>query len=521
MKEDFFSKFKNYNKELEKILEHKDFSQDVKNLLLSVFYKLETSYADYFLVKRKCKTKQEYLENILESIKIINGIRLVTPNNNDFNELKEHGLYKIDFKLKLIVVLENEFAMLSALLGLNEFEVHVKEQYNLVKNSMPYLLNTAYDMEKIEVIRDFNAWSWNTAVEEIKDININLVYQNLKIALNTNIFEKIENVDIDIIKNIKQNLLEKYDKNSVEAFLYLIFKVSILIYIKNNEEERKRLLQEKNNIEIELNKFNNKKVYVENITEEKKKLTNLLKKIDLTLNNKEMLLEEYERRNKRLAEYNKIFNVSHLVEKLQRERVTVLNEIDLCNKKSDPTTYLNNRNKLQQQYKFLKNIDFENNNNDIYKYINKIQEVFIQEIFVKKIKNITSLNDIIDCVYELRYYNFLSYSNDKVIGEVELLKELLENAKEELVNKLYENKVINNISTNLKNDIEIVKKIFDLKIINMESIYVQVKKNNSKYTVIFYDEKETQDTQIELDLEFNKKDKIKLNKKIKLFKNEK
>ena len=228
MKEDFFSKFKDYNKELEKILEYKDFSQDTKNLLLSVFYKLETSYADYFLVKRKCKTKQEYLENILESIKLTNGIRLVTPNDNDFNKLKEYGLYKIDFKLKIIVVLENEFAMLSALLGLNEFQIHVKEQYNLVKNSMSYLLNTAYDMEKIEVIRDFNAWSWNTAVDEIKDININLIYQNLKLALNNNIFEKVEHLDIDIINHIKQILLTKYNKDTVEVFLYLIFKTSIL-----------------------------------------------------------------------------------------------------------------------------------------------------------------------------------------------------------------------------------------------------------------------------------------------------
>jgi len=60
MKEDFFSKFKDYNKELEKILEKKDFSKDVKNLLLSMFYKLEISYNDYFFVKRNCKSKQEY-----------------------------------------------------------------------------------------------------------------------------------------------------------------------------------------------------------------------------------------------------------------------------------------------------------------------------------------------------------------------------------------------------------------------------------------------------------------------------
>ena len=149
-----------------------------------------------------------------------------------------------------------------------------------------------------------------------------------------------------------------------------------------------------------------------------------------------------------------------------------------------------------------------------------MQEIFIKDLFIQKIKNVTTLNDIIDSVYELRYYNFLPYSNTKEIKDLDFLKENLENAKEELINKLYENKIINNISTNLENDIRIVKRIFDLKIINMENIYVQIKKKDSKYIITFYDEKETQDTQFEMNLEFNKKDKIKLNKKIKLFKTE-
>ena len=84
MKEDFFSKFKDYNKELERILENKDFSQDAKSLLLSMFYKLEASYEDYYIVKRHCKTKQEYLENILENIKNTRSIKLVKPTDEKF-----------------------------------------------------------------------------------------------------------------------------------------------------------------------------------------------------------------------------------------------------------------------------------------------------------------------------------------------------------------------------------------------------------------------------------------------------
>ena len=123
MKEDFFSKFKNYNKELEKILEHKEFSQDAKSLLLSMFYKLEASYEDYSIVKRHCKTKQEYLEKILDNIKITNSILLVRPGEYYFEMLKENGLCQVDLVYKKIIVLANEFALLKALLELNNFQI--------------------------------------------------------------------------------------------------------------------------------------------------------------------------------------------------------------------------------------------------------------------------------------------------------------------------------------------------------------------------------------------------------------
>ena len=40
-----------YNNQLEKILENKTFDESVKNLLLSMLYKIENGYADYSIVK--------------------------------------------------------------------------------------------------------------------------------------------------------------------------------------------------------------------------------------------------------------------------------------------------------------------------------------------------------------------------------------------------------------------------------------------------------------------------------------
>ena len=129
MKEDFFSKFKDYNRELEKTLEHKVFSEDVKNLLLSMFYKLDISYNDYSTVKRNTKSKVAYLENVLDNIKITNDIQLIKPNDINFEEIKQNGLFSIDLKTKQMKVLANELSLLSALLELNNFQIYLKEEF--------------------------------------------------------------------------------------------------------------------------------------------------------------------------------------------------------------------------------------------------------------------------------------------------------------------------------------------------------------------------------------------------------
>ncbi len=46
---------KDYNNQLEKILSKKTFSEDTKNLLLNMLYKIENAYDDYNKVKRKYK----------------------------------------------------------------------------------------------------------------------------------------------------------------------------------------------------------------------------------------------------------------------------------------------------------------------------------------------------------------------------------------------------------------------------------------------------------------------------------
>ena len=97
-REEIFSKLniKDYNNELEKILEKKSFSEGTKNILLNILYKMETAYEDYNKVKVHTNTKKEMLQEMLSIIeKDCEEIELVKPKLNEETKLgKEKFLQK-------------------------------------------------------------------------------------------------------------------------------------------------------------------------------------------------------------------------------------------------------------------------------------------------------------------------------------------------------------------------------------------------------------------------------------------
>ena len=68
MKKKLFSKFKDYNYILDKIMEQKNFSEDATNLLLNMIYKIEVSYKDYSQIKGVFQTKNEFIDEIIKII---------------------------------------------------------------------------------------------------------------------------------------------------------------------------------------------------------------------------------------------------------------------------------------------------------------------------------------------------------------------------------------------------------------------------------------------------------------------
>ncbi len=161
---------RDYNNELEKILEKKLFSYDVKNLLLSMLYKIENAYKDYETVKVEVPSKKEYIENILRIIKEkALKIFLVKSDTDEAAEFEENNLkYKVDKENGEITCIQNELAILTALLKLDEQETnYIGKDY--LEKPINVMMNQGMLRASTEVIRDFNGWSWDIVSKEIQD----------------------------------------------------------------------------------------------------------------------------------------------------------------------------------------------------------------------------------------------------------------------------------------------------------------------------------------------------------------
>ena len=101
------------------------------------------------------------------------------------------------------------------------------------------------------------------------------------------------------------------------------------------------------------------KTFVENVTKEKKKLTKKIKKIDEIINNKDLLQEEYVKRNEKLSLEEKIFSMRILAQIMADERNEYLEEFNKLNELLKPKQYVKIKNELEKKNKYLKLIEVE------------------------------------------------------------------------------------------------------------------------------------------------------------------
>ena len=503
---------RNYNNELESILEKKSFSVDAKNILLNMLYKIEVSYDDYYTVKRNVEDKKSFIEKILSTIDECNDIILMKPVKNEKNE-NIYCKYKIDRENEKIEVYPNEEAMLYALNDYHPTKMYLSDDYKLIRHSLPKLINTGREINNTEIIRDFDAWSWNIQVDEIISIETNLIYQNLQILLGyKKLNELIENKALKTtLLPLEECLKEIYGEDNTKRLLNLIYKLSIIIDVNEDEVERKRLYEQKVWIEKEYNRLDNKKKLLDDITNSKKIIFDKVKDIDIILNNKERLLEEYNKRNEKLPEHSKIFSLSHFSEILLRERKQELDKMNEYNKILEPKNYTFIKSKFENDLNLLSNIKLDGKiKNSTLKLMLALQELFLDCIDIQ-IEKLDNKKDIFNYMYIIRYYNFLPFDKNTLIKDVKELKGKLLSVKNSIIKKIFYYKIIN------KNmELNIVDNIFNTKINCIENIEFEFENKNGEINLNFYDEESIAET-IKIDIHDIDINTIKFNKKMKLF----
>ena len=136
-----------------------------------------------------------------------------------------------------------------------------------------------------------------------------------------------------------------------------------------------------------------------------------------------------------------------------------------------------------------------------------------------KVQNAKTKQEIIKLIYEYRYYLLIPYNYEKSIYEVGRLKEKIQNTSKELIKKAHEMKVIKIVSRNEDLNYEILKNIFNSRIIKLEDVNLKITNEKEKFYLQLFDEQLFEE-KIEISTKqgINAKElEYRLNKKIELF----
>ena len=517
-KEDFFSKLniKDYNNQLENILEGKSFSEGTKNILLNILYKMENAYDDYKKVTVYTKLKKELLEEIIDIVQnYCEKIEIIKPILNKETKLGDKR-YIVEKEKNTIISYPNEKWVFYALNHLKDNRFILDSKYSIIKEPMENMLNQGYIMDKEEIIRDFDGWTWNIVPEEIENKKYNLVYKNIKILLGNDFLETCidNNKTIDLITEFEIKLSEIYNDDEKLDILKLIYQIAIIENIKNNEDKKKNILNTMKEIKKELDKMENKKEYLQEIANSKKIIGREIKQIDEKINNNKLLRESFIEENKLLEEEKRIFSLSEYSDILQNKRGDLLKELDEYTKLMKPMNFVKKKSEILKKYELLNAIDFDIDfDTEINGLLIDLQKKFLK-LLNEKFKNIQSKKEIVEYIYLFRYYKLIYINDKKQIKDIEELLEEIRNTEKNLITKACKLKAINILCQDIEKNYNLTSKILNYNIIDLEDVSLEFKKHDKNIVLTIYDDDTIEDSII---YDGNEELNVKFNKKMKLF----
>lgn len=194
MRGKLFSKLKDYNHILDKMLEEKNFSEDAKNLLLSMIYKIESSYNDYAQIKGVFQKQKDFIDEIIDIVSNnCKYIFLIDPKKDGVQLLKKENVLALtDEKEQRIYSYPTEQAILYGIMDIKPKYFYIPDNYYYIKRQFQKLLVEGTILDSTEVIRNFNGWSWNVAEDNSINCVANMIYQTIRILLDEEFLKEWE-----------------------------------------------------------------------------------------------------------------------------------------------------------------------------------------------------------------------------------------------------------------------------------------------------------------------------------------
>ena len=454
-----FSKLKDYNIELEEILDTKYFSSNIKSLLFSMIYKLEVSYIDFKLVKRSVRSKEDFLNEIIEVIRLYcDNIKSVEPDSDQAKMLIKNKVKAVtNEKERSILTYPTEPALLYAISDISPKYFFINQDFSLKREIQNALVN-GYIHNNMEILTDFTGWSWDKTFEGKYYYIDNLIYQNLLVILGERFLYEWRNYG-----STRTDFLEearKYIKlfTGNEKYLMSLYK---LVYLNSSQKEKlNQAFRE--DIKV-LKKMNNKELYLDELKKQKEKLEKKINRYEAVLENETLLEKEFIRANSKLETNKKIKTIKKYKQLIVKEKEKNIRELEDVLYSMKPENFNKKKEYLKKAY-------------EIYISKQNLEEIVIenQQNFLnfldKKLSKLKTRDEIIDVLYELRYYKTLKISRKVAIKDIEILNNQIDKIMKKAITMLCKLGAIKIISMDINLNFEIIKYALDTKIIELEKI---------------------------------------------------
>ena len=503
-----FSKLKDYNSELENVLERKYFSSNIKNLLLSMIYKIENSYNDYAVVKRVVKPKDDFLAEIVESInKYLDNVKVVEPESAGANLLvKNNVLALTNEKERSLLAYPTEVSLLYGISDIVPKYFYVKNEL-IFKRLIQDMLVEGYNTNNLEILINFNGWSWDTKSKSHGKYINNLIYQNFLFICGESFLSDWRNsssTKIDYFEEIENRILS-LDKNN--KFLNYMCKI---LYARATQKEKAIIDEKLKEKRKELTKLANKEKFLEAMRIKKTKCADRLQRIDTILSSDKLLIREFKRKNSKLENDKKIASVSIFEHMLIREREKVWLEYKEASDLSLPVNYLKYKAKLENYDSIYRNKE------TIDKDIIEMEKCFLK-LMESKVASATTNNDIINNVYIMRYLKNINLNKDYQIRDIAVLNKEIDRILKLAITRACKSGIIKIVSMDINTNYQIIKFAIDSGIIDLDEVKIYLEPIKDELIVKVFD-KEIFDKETKFPFNGDKKDfDIKLKKQVRLF----